>query len=192
MTDWRTRLKDELEPLLREADPRPLISAYHDMPCAIFHYPPEDEFEARAEISMLRTRLEQAGKSVTVISLAERLGAALEAEGIDTDSLAQAERSAGVDTAVQTVHEVLSSYQPLDALVAQQIPADADPRRSIIFITRAGALFPVYRVSALLEQLRGNVEIATILFYPGLLNGAAGLSFMGVLEPDHNYRPRIF
>ena len=31
-----------------------------------------------------------------------------------------------------------------------------------------------------------------VLFYPGVLDGAAGLRFMGVLDPEHNYRPKIF
>ena len=69
MSDWRERLADKLEPVLRSRDPRPDISAYHDMPYAIFRYPPEDEFAVRQEVALLRTRLEQAGKRVTTISL---------------------------------------------------------------------------------------------------------------------------
>ena len=61
MSDWKQRLTQGLEPILREADPRPKISAYHNMPYAILCYPPEDEFALRGELSMLRTRLEQAG-----------------------------------------------------------------------------------------------------------------------------------
>ena len=34
--------------------------------------------------------------------------------------------------------------------------------------------------------------VPTILFYPGHLDGAAGLCFMGVLDAEHNYRPKIF
>ena len=71
--DWKERLTGNLEPCSKQADPRPQISAYHDMPYAIFRYPPEEEFAVRQEIALLRTRLEQAGKRVTVISLAECL-----------------------------------------------------------------------------------------------------------------------
>ena len=39
MTDWKDRLRRQLEPVLEQADPRPAISAYHDMPYAIFRYP---------------------------------------------------------------------------------------------------------------------------------------------------------
>ncbi len=78
MSDWKQRLTRELEPILKELDPRPKLSVYHNMPYAIFRYSPDDEFAVREEITMLRTRLEQAGKRVTVISLAQCLELALE------------------------------------------------------------------------------------------------------------------
>jgi BREX protein BrxB len=192
MSDWKQRLTRELEPILRETDPRPKISAYHNMPYAIFRYPPDDEFALRGEITMLRTRLEQAGKRVTVISLASCLEMALEREGITSEEIKTTEEITGTATMVDTVHKVLSEYQPLDALVAEQLPENADPLVDLVFITRAGALFPFYRTSSLLEQLKGKVEVPAVLFYPGELDGAAGLRFMGVLDAEHNYRPKIF
>ena len=192
MNEWKQRLTDRLEPALMKPDPRPHVSAYHDMPYAIFRYPPEDEFALRREVGLLRTRLEQAGKRVTVISLAECLQDALAAEGLGPEALAAAERSVGLAPTIETVAQVLSDYQPLDDLVAARIPADADPLRDVAFIVRAGALFPVYRTSSLLEQLKGKVRVPAVLFYPGESDGAAGLRFMGVLDAEHNYRPRIF
>lgn len=192
MSDWKQRLTLALEPILRETDPRPKISAYHNMPYAIFRYPPDDEFAVRGEITMLRTRLEQAGKRVTTISLATCLAMALEREGITFDEIKMTETMTGTATMVETVHMVLSEYQPLDVLVAEQLPDDADPLVDLVFITRAGALFPFYRTSSLLEQLKGKMEVPAVLFYPGELDGAAGLRFMGVLDAEHNYRPKIF
>ncbi|MCK8602712.1 DUF1788 domain-containing protein [Desulfoferrobacter suflitae] len=192
MSDWKERLTKTLEPALSQADPRPVISAYHDMPYAIFRYPPEDEFAVRAEVSLLKTRLEQKGKRVICVSLAECMEAALESEGMDIDSLIEAEKTVGLEAAIETIHNVLTEYQPLDDLVVSRIPADCDPYRDIVFILRAGALFPMYRTSSLLEQLKGKVQVPAILFYPGQLDGAAGLRFMGVLDAEHNYRPRIF
>jgi len=190
--DWKARLTANLEPALKAVDPRPHISAYHDMPYAIFRYPPEDEFVVRQEIALLRTRLEQAGKRVTTISLAECMAAALEAEGLGTQALIDAEKSVGLESTVETVHQVISEYRPLDDLVASRIPTDVDPLRDVVFIVRAGALFPIYRTSSLLEQLKGRVHVPTVLFYPGELDGASGLRFMGVLDAEHNYRPKIF
>lgn len=192
MPDWKARLTQQLEPVLKQPDPRQQLSAYHDMPYAIFRYPPEEEFGVRRQISLLRTRLEQVGKRVTVISLAECLAAALEAEGMGSEALIDAEKSVGLEATVETIFQILSDYQPLDALVASRIPSGADPLRDLVFIVRAGALFPMYRTSALLEQLKGKVQVPAVLFYPGELDGAAGLRFMGVLDAEHNYRPKIF
>ena len=69
MTDFEKRLRNDLEPLLSSPDPREKISAYHDMPYALFRYDPEQEFSLRREITMLTTRLTQKGKRVTRISL---------------------------------------------------------------------------------------------------------------------------
>jgi hypothetical protein len=192
VSDWKHRLARDLEPILMDEDPRPRISAYHDMPYAIFRYLPEHEFDVRREVALLRTRLEQAGKRVTVISLAQCLQDAFDREGLSLSRIKQAEKRTGTEKMVATVHGILSKRQKLDDLVAARMPDDADPKRDIVFITRAGALFPFYRTSSLLEQLKGKVHVPSVLFYPGELDGAAGLRFMGVLDAEHNYRPKIF
>lgn len=191
MTDWKKRLKEGLEPMLSLVDPRQKISAYHDMPYAIFWYPPEYEFPLRHELSLLKIRLEQSGKRVTVISLAECLHQALDAE-FSRDEFIEAERSMGLSAAIETAHEIIGVNHPLPDLVAERIPSDATPSGDIVFIVRAGALFPLYRTSSLLEKLQDKVTVPAVLFYPGLLDGSTGLSFMGVLQPEHNYRPKIF
>lgn len=192
MSGWKQRLTRDLEPVLRERDPRAHISAYHDMPYAIFHYPPEEEIPLRAELALLRTRLEQLGKHITTVSLADCLADALAAEGLTTQRLASAEKQTGTAKVVDTIHMVISRRRPLDDLVAARIPEEADPERDIVFIVRAGSLFPFYRTSSLLEQLKGKLDVPAVLFYPGELDGVAGLKFMGVLDAEHNYRPKIF
>jgi hypothetical protein len=191
MSDLLHRIKTSLEPILELTDPRERISAYHDMPYALLRYEPEEEFELRKQITLLETRLTQKGKRIRRISLAECLDKAMRSQRPLEDRFA-AEREQGANTIVQTVHSVLSEYAPLVDLVAAQMPNDPDPLRDIVFIVRTGALFPVYRTFSLLEQLKGRVTVPTILFYPGDLDGAAGLRFMGVLAAEHNYRPKIF
>jgi hypothetical protein len=190
--EWKARLTGQLEPVLTRPDPRPQISAYHDMPYAIFRYLPADEFAVRKEVTLLRTRLEQAGKRVTSVSLVECMHAGLEAEGLGTSELVDAEQATGLEMTIATIHEVLSTYRPLADLVAARIPPDQDPERDVLFIVRAGALFPMYRTSSLLEQLKGKVHVPAVLYYPGELDGASGLKFMGVMDAEHNYRPKIF
>jgi hypothetical protein len=192
MSDWKDRLKRDLEPALMLPDPRPQISAYHNMPCAIFHYPPEQEFPVRSEVRLLATRLEQAGKRVTWVSLAECLLEGLASSGLTPERIADAEKRAGVEKMADTVHAVISKRIPLDDAVVGKVPNDADPLREVVFVVRAGALFPFYRTSSLLEQLAGKITVPTVLFYPGELEGATGLKFMGLMDAEHNYRPKIF
>lgn len=192
MNDWKERLKNTLEPVLSAPDPRPKLGAYHDLPYAIFHYPPDVEFNLREEVQMLATRLGNSGKRVTTVSLAECLTAALAAEGMGEEQLLEAERDTGVSAMIETIHNVLADYRPLVDLVAERLPQDQDPLKDVVLIVRTGSLFPVYRAHALLEQLKGRLVVPAVLFYPGELEGPTGLRFMGVLEPDPNYRPRIF
>lgn len=191
MSDLEHRLKQSLEPILELPDPRERISAYHDMPYALFRYDPEEEFDLRKQVTLLETRLSQRGKRIKRISLAECLDEAMRSQR-PLEEWFDAEREQGVETIIETVHAVLSEYMPLVDLVAARMPEDPDPLRDIVFILRTGALFPVYRTFSLLEQLKGRVHVPTVLFYPGALDGAAGLKFMGVLEAEHNYRPKIF
>ena len=192
MSDWKERLLNNLEPVLTVADPRAKLGAYHDMQYAIFHYPPEVEFELREEVRLLSIRLGNAGKRVKVISLAECLTAALSAEGMDIVAIRESERATGLAAMIETVHNVLADYRPLVDLVAQRLPSDQNPLQDVVFLVRAGSLFPVYRTHALLEQLKGRLLVPAVLFYPGELEGPTGLKFMGVLDADPNYRPRIF
>jgi hypothetical protein len=191
MSDFSQRLRRDLEPILSMADPREKLSAYHDMPYAIFYYDPEDEFALRRAASDLKTRLENKGKRVTRISLAKCLEDAMKSEGTP-DEWFENERMLGAEKAIEEIHKLLTDRTPLVELVAAGMPSVPDPKTDIVFIARTGALFPVYRTFSLLEQLKGRVVVPTVLFYPGDLDGAAGLRFMGVLDAEHNYRPKIF
>ena len=187
----KQRMTKDLEPVLGLPDPRTKLSAYHDMPYAIFRYEPQDEFELRREIGMLATRLETKGKRVTRISLAECLEQAM----TSVESLENwftAEREQGTMTTGDTIHNVLSEYSPLVDLVTERLPPEQDPLLDVILINRTGALFPVYRTFSLLEQLKGRIAAPAVLFYPGVLDGPSGLKFMGVLDAEHNYRPKIY
>lgn len=191
MSDIEQRIKQDLEPVLEMPDPRERISAYHDMPYALFQYSPEDEYEMRKQVTLLETRLTQKGKRIKRISLADCLEEAMSSQR-PLEEWFNAEREQGVETIVETVNSVLSEYSPLVDLVASRLPDDYDPLRDVVFILRTGALFPMYRTFSLLEQLKGLVHVPTVLFYPGELDGTSGLRFMGVLDAEHNYRPKIF
>ena len=185
------RITRDLEPVLSMDDPRTKLSAYHDMPYELFRYDPEDEFELRKQVTLLETRLTQKGKRIKRISLADCLDEAMRSQR-SLQEWFDAERDQGIETTVETVHSVLSDYAPLVDLVEARLPPDPDPLRDIVFLTRAGSLFPVYRCHTLLEQMHGRLTVPAVLFYPGTLDGAVGLKFMGVIDADPNYRPKIF
>ena len=192
MSDWKERLRDRLEPILRAADPRPEISAYHDMPFGIFLYEPDAEFALRRELDDLAVRLSQAGKRVTRISLSDCLHASVAAAGVSNEELAELERSLGTGPVLETIREMVNTTAPLEEPLLERVPEDASAERDVVFLERAAALYPIYRTSALMERLQGRLTAPAVLFYPGTLEGPAGLRFMGVLEAEHNYRPRIF
>src|ERR1700724_2669562 len=103
MSDLEPRIRNVLEPVLELPDPRQRISAYHDMPYALFRYDPEEEFELRQQVTMLETRLTQKGKRVKRISLAECLDEAMRSQRPLQEWFA-AEREQGTDTIVDTLH----------------------------------------------------------------------------------------
>ncbi len=132
MTDWKTRLRDTLEPILSKEDPRPDISAYRDMPLCIFLYDPSCEFALRQELSLLKTRLEHKGKRITIVSLMDCMMEALEQAGVTIPELVENEKMLGKNghkTVAQTIHQVLSEYAPLDQMVLSKVPQDGDPHR---------------------------------------------------------------
>ena len=68
-----------------------------------------------------------------------------------------------------------------------------EAERTLALIGRAGALYPFFRSSALLKHLDGRTEhVPVVLLYPGERRSKTSLSFMGELEPDSDYRPRIY
>ena len=121
MSDLVERLTGQLEEVLKTNDPRAGISAYHNMPYALFRYDPTDEFELRRQVTMLQTRLEQAGKRVLRISLAQCLAQAMTSVQPLEDWF-EVERLHGTALVVDTIHEVLAEESPLVDMVARGMP----------------------------------------------------------------------
>jgi hypothetical protein len=196
MKEWQRCLQQQLEPVLSAADSGAGLSTYTDMPFGIFLYPPEDEWELRAELRDLTIRLENAGKTVQRLSLAALLEQAIKAAGLSLEEIAEAEASLGQEMVRDTLRDVLSGKAagavPLDELVAQAVDTSKPTSSHLVFLERVGALFDLHRPSALLENLRNRVLHPVVLFYPGQRDGPAGLRFMDEADADHNYRPKLF
>ena len=79
------------------------------------------------------------------------------------------------------------------ARIAEEVEARPEAmERAVVFLGRAGALYPFMRLSALLKHLDGHTHnVPVILLYPGRRT-EEGLSFMDQMPPDRDYRPRIY
>ena len=79
-------------------------------------------------------------------------------------------------------------------IIEEKVEAHPDAQeRMLCLVGRAGALYPFYRTSSLLRHVAGKTHnVPVVLLYPGTRAGQTGLSFMGQVEPDHDYRPRIY
>jgi len=177
-----------------KADP-PRISAYHDLPFAIFRYDPEEEWALRREAKLLTLRLQESGRRVSLIPMSVFLWKAIEeSEGIAP--LVDLEKERGFVAAQEQATTYLSDrdWRPLAQLVAErleQLSEDAD----IAFLTRAAAMAPgIYYMSKLLDEMQGKTRVTTILFYPGSIEGTTGLRFMALKDRDAfgNYRVKIY
>lgn len=166
-----------------------------DPPFQLYVYDPTAEWEVRRELDELRLWLGAAERKVNVaaISLARLFWAALEDAGW-MESLIEAEREANGDAfaladVYESVGEVLRDEPSLPDRVRAEV-ASCDDRTAVI-LYRAGSLYPAYRTSSLLDDLRTDLRLPVTLLYPGRVIGEFGLSFMGRCEPAYGYRARI-
>jgi hypothetical protein len=195
-------LKDSIAPLesdLKAVPPR--INVYHDLPFAIMRYDPADEWELRREIKLLATRLEAVGKEVHIIPMSELLWSALEKvrqkdddEGLE--AIIELEKERGYVEAQQQLTTYLSSkvWIPLWDLLAERL-APIRPQNSVVFLTRVAVMSPaILHVSMLLDKMHGKTKVATVLFYPGSIEGTTGLRFMDLKDREAlgNYRVKIY
>jgi hypothetical protein len=189
-------LKARIEWLERELPPNaPRFKVHDSLPFAVLRYDPDDEWAMRREIRHLATRLQNQGLTVKVVSLAELLWRAIDAtEGLD--AIVELERSSGFAAAQNQVVTFLADadFAPLADRVVQAVTG-LDPERSVCFLVRAASLAPgLYPLSTLLHELQGRTRVPIVLCYPGQLEGANRLRFMGLPDRDSrgSYRVKIY
>lgn len=178
-----------------EAIERHVDGGAGDPPYQLYVYRPADEFAVRRELGELRDWLAAREITCVSVSLADLFWAALAEHG-PVDVVIQMERDAvGEPLALEEVNhsiaEVLRMAPTLPDRVAAAL-ADCGPRTAA-FLYRAGALYPVYRTSALLDDLRDRrLTVPVTLMYPGSVEGQFGLRFMDRREPAFGYRATIY
>ena len=191
-----TSLQDNIRVLERDLLAKPMrISAYHDLPFAIFCYDPEKEYDLRKEAQLLATRLQNNGKKIVTISLARLMWEAIEKErGISY--VADTERQFGFKMAQTAVNNILTNISPLPDMLQEKMEG-LNKDKNIVFLLRAAALAPaIYRMSKLLDEMHGKTQVPIILFYPGEKKGETELRFMAIEGragvSGYNYRVKIY
>ena len=204
----RTPLQEAFGALRRDLihEDGPRISTMRNYRFAIVQSEPGDEFRLRSEVQQLTTDLVASGWVVVSISLQKLLLDRIRAQGDDwTTRVEDMERRMASVATERGLNYLKSKLAPLiegpDGIAADcarviREHADRNPDavdRTLALIGRAGALYPFFRSSALLRHLDGQTRhVPVVLLYPGERRGHTGLSFMGALEPDNDYRPRIY
>ena len=168
-----------------------------DPPFVVYQYPPNEEWQVRRDLGELRRWLEAPPRAVAcaAVSLADLFWASLEESGY-FDELVTHEREASraSDPAAlrelsAAVGEILREPPTLPDRVV--VAVEEFGERTAVFLYRAGALYPAYRTSTLLDDLRGRLSRPVTLLYPGRLVGEYGLKFMDRAEPAYGYRALI-
>ena len=184
----------------------PSISTMRNYRFAILQYQPADEFKLRAEVQRLSSDLIANGWVVLTINLQRLLLDRVRAMGEDwVRSITNMERGTSKSSRERGLRYLQDKLAPLiegpdgiaadcSRIISDYIDEHPDKvDHTVALIGRSGSLFPFFRSSALLKHLDGRTRnVPVVLLYPGERRGEKGLSFMGVLAPESDYRPRIY
>ena len=160
---------------------------------SLYVHEPEDELAVRREIADLTAYLTAHGVAVAAISLADLFWDAVDESGfydemIDTERANQSDPWA-LKQVHETLHEILTGEPSLADRVVSAV--EDKPEGCAVILYRAGGLYPVFRTSALLDDLRERLKRPVVLVYPGHVVDPYGLRFMGICEATHGYRAKI-
>lgn len=204
----RTQLEEAFAALRKDLvnENGPQISTMRNYRFAIVPYAPRDEYKLRVHVQSLVGELTANGWVVLTISLQKLLLARIHKLGPDVaERMIEGERRTahispdrGLNYLSQKICQELEGPDGIAADVCREIGdfVEANPdkaERTLVIVGRAGALYPFFRTSSLLKFIDGNTQnVPVVLLYPGDRRGDTGLSFMGIVNPDGDYRPRIY
>lgn len=188
------------------ADGGPRISTMRNYRFAILAYEPTEEFKLRQKIHRLSQELRADGWGVHNISLYNLLLRRLHREESELlERLIEREKrlyEKDPDRALTDLRDKVAHFVEGPTGIAKDVVDVLDefvethpinPDKTVVFVGRAGALYPFFRSSALLKHLDGKTKnLPVVLLYPGIKEGVGALSFMGQLPADRDYRPRIY
>lgn len=189
LPDPLQRIADEALAYLRDSS-----ASTASTPYSVYVYEPEKELAVRREMHDLRAYLNANQVDVAAISLADLFWQAVD-ESNFYDSIVEAETMNPNDPdTLEDVHKSLREILNTSPTLAERVLAavESKPANCAVLLYRAGALYPVFRTSALLDDLREKLRKPVVLMYPGHVVDPYGLSFMSKCEPAHGYRAKIY
>jgi len=185
----------------------PCISTNRNYPFAIFQYPPHEAFKMRTQLIVLLDTLRNKSWTILNVDLFATLLDYLDAQedGDLIDALIAEEKlqykagknnySMPLSVLQNSLDIFLKDQEQYPRVVFDSIiekTAHSNPDKTVIFLSRIGGLYPFYRTSSLLRYLDKGIRVPTIVLYPGERTEQHYLSFMGELDADRDYRPRIY
>ncbi len=208
MTTPRTQLDEAFAALRRDLinENGPQISTMRNYRFAIVPYVPRDEYRLRTKVQSLVSELTANGWVVLTLSLQKLLLDRIRQLGPDIiERMVRMERRTAEISAEKGLNylsqKICNEIEGPDGIAADvcrdiQTFVEANPdkaERTLVIVGRAGALYPFFRTSSLLKHIDGRTRnVPVVLLYPGDRRGETGLSFMGIVNPDGDYRPRIY
>ena len=185
----------------------PCISTNRNYPFALFQYPPNEEFKMRTQLIELLDALRGKGWTILNVDLfsalieylntqedGELIEALIEEEKLQYKA-SQKDHTMPLNVLQNALDVYFKNPEEYSKVVYDKIMEKAehsDVNKTVIFLSRIGGLYPFYRTSSLLRYLDKGIRVPTIVLYPGERTEQHFLSFMGEMDADRDYRPRIY
>ena len=155
-----------------------------DPPYLLYVYPPAQEWAVRSDLKELQLWLEAPDQRVRcpAVSLAELFWRALEEDGWIDELITQEIDADGDEMAMADIFRSVSEILHLPPSLPDRVIAAVEEfagERASVFLYRAGALYPAYRTSTLIDDLRGRLRLPVTLLYPGSIVGDYGSEVHG-------------
>lgn len=185
----------------------PSISTNRNYPFALFQYLPQEEFEMRTKLADLLDALRNKGWTILNVDLFSTFIELLaeEEEGELIEALIEEEKLqyqthhndyklpiSVLQNSLDVIFKDQDKYAKLVLDKIKEKTEHSDEMKTVIFLSRIGGLYPFYRTSSLLRYLDKGIRVPTIVLYPGERTEQYYLSFMGEMDADRDYRPRIY
>ena len=141
------------------------VVAFHERggepPYVLYVYPPSDEWSVRRDLKDLRLWLEAPDQGIrcAAISLADLFWQALKDEGWIDELIEQERDAAGDESQLQDVYRAVGEILRVPPALPERVVAavaEHEGERAAIFLYRAGALYPAYRTSTLVDEIRSR------------------------------------